>query len=151
MGGRVVDRGRDFRHLVDRFRQSSGDPRPRFDRHLYRHCAGQCAGFHSVPVHRRSAGGLRDWLLFPYSSRPTHTARGNPGMTVTLTTEEKFLIRHAAARLRRQFEGQLNVETIERFLSDSVESLTSRAKSTMWIPLLAERFAKDRLRALIRL
>jgi arsenate reductase (thioredoxin) len=72
-------------------------------------------------------------------------------MTTTLTTEEKFLIRQAAERLRRQFEGQLNVETIERFLSDSVDALTDRAKSTMWIPLLAERFARDRLRALVRL
>jgi protein-tyrosine-phosphatase len=72
-------------------------------------------------------------------------------MTTTLTTEEKFLIRQAAERLRRQFEGQLNVETIERFLADSVDTLTDRAKSTMWIPLLAERFARDRLRALVRL
>ena len=72
-------------------------------------------------------------------------------MTTTLTTEEKFLIRQAAERLRRQFEGQLNVETIERFLSDSVDTLADRAKSTMWIPLLAERFARDRLRALVRL
>jgi len=72
-------------------------------------------------------------------------------MTTTLTTEEKFLIRQAAERLRRQFDGQLNVETIERFLADSVDTLTDRAKSTMWIPLLAERFARDRLRALVRL
>ena len=72
-------------------------------------------------------------------------------MTTTLTTEEKFLIRQAAERLRRQFEGQLNVETIERFLADSVGMLTDRAKSTVWIPLLAERFARDRLRALVHL
>ena len=72
-------------------------------------------------------------------------------MTATLTTEERLLIRQAALRLRRQFEGQLNVETIERFLSDSVDTLTDRAKATTWIPLLAERFARDRLRALIRL
>jgi protein-tyrosine-phosphatase len=72
-------------------------------------------------------------------------------MTTTLTTEEKLLVRQAAERLRRQFEGQLNVETIERFLADSVDALTDRAKSTMWIPLLAERFARDRLRGLVRL
>jgi protein-tyrosine-phosphatase len=72
-------------------------------------------------------------------------------MTVNLTTEEKFLVRQAAVRLRQQFEGQLNVQTIERFLSDSVDTLADRAKSTMWIPLLAERFARDRLRALVRL
>jgi protein-tyrosine-phosphatase len=72
-------------------------------------------------------------------------------MSTTLTTEEEFLIRQAAERLRRQFEGRFNVETIERFLADSVDTLTDRAKSTMWIPLLAERFAGDRLRALVRL
>jgi len=72
-------------------------------------------------------------------------------MTATLTTEERFLIRQAAIRLRRQFEGQLNVETIEDFLSDSVDTLADKARSTIWIPLLAERFARDRLRALVRL
>ena len=72
-------------------------------------------------------------------------------MTTPMTTEEKFLIRQAAERLRRQFEGQLNVETIGRFLSDSVDVLADRAKSGRWIPLLAERFARDRLRALVRL
>ena len=72
-------------------------------------------------------------------------------MTTNLTAEEKLLLRQAAERLRRQFEGRLNVETIERFLADSVGTLTDRARSTVWIPLLAERFARDRLRALVRL
>lgn len=68
-----------------------------------------------------------------------------------LTTEEQVHVRQAAERLERHFDGRLNTETIERFLSDSVDLLLPRASTTQWIPLLAERFAKDRLRALIRL
>ena len=54
-------------------------------------------------------------------------------------------------RLQRQFEGKLNAETIERFMNDSLDQLVARANTGMWIPLLAERFARDRLRALVRL
>ncbi|HEU4321422.1 MAG TPA: arsenate reductase ArsC [Acidimicrobiia bacterium] len=72
-------------------------------------------------------------------------------MSVELTTAEKLQIREAAARLQRRFEGQLNSETIERFMNESLDHLVARAKNSAWIPLLAERFARDRLRALVRL
>lgn len=72
-------------------------------------------------------------------------------MPVTLNHAEKLQIRQAAERLHRQFEGNLNEETIERFMNSSLETLTGRANTSTWVPLLAERFTKDRLRALIRL
>lgn len=72
-------------------------------------------------------------------------------MPVTLTTGEQLQIREAAERLQRRFDGQLNAETIERFMNDSLDTLVSRATTSTWVPLLAERFARDRLRALIRL
>lgn len=72
-------------------------------------------------------------------------------MPVTLTTAEQLQIREAAARLQRRFAGQLNAETIERFMNDSLDQLVIRASNSVWIPLLAERFARDRLRALVRL
>ena len=72
-------------------------------------------------------------------------------MPVTLTTAEKLQIRQAAERLKRQFDGQLNAETIERFMNDSLDTLVQRATTSTWVPLLAERFARDRLRALVRL
>lgn len=72
-------------------------------------------------------------------------------MPVTLTTGEQIQIREAAERLQRRFAGQLNTETIERFMSDSLDTLVQRATNSTWVPLLAERFARDRLRALIRL
>ncbi|MGH8952893.1 MAG: arsenate reductase ArsC [Acidimicrobiia bacterium] len=70
---------------------------------------------------------------------------------VELTTAEKLQLRQAAERLQTRFEGQLNVESIERFLFDSLEQLLARARTTTWIPLLAERFASDRIRAMVRL
>lgn len=72
-------------------------------------------------------------------------------MPVTLTTAEKLQIREAADRLQRRFAGQLNKETIERFMNDSLDTLVARANTSTWVPLLAERFARDRLRALVRL
>ncbi len=71
-------------------------------------------------------------------------------MPVVLTTEEKILLRQAAVRLRDEFGGKLNTETIERFMTDSLDRLMENATTT-WIVLLAERFARDRLRAVVRL
>jgi len=72
-------------------------------------------------------------------------------MPITLTTGEQLQIREASVRLQRQFAGQLNSETIERFINDSLDTLVQRATTSAWVPLLAERFARDRLRALVRL
>jgi arsenate reductase len=72
-------------------------------------------------------------------------------MPVTLTTAEQLQIREAAERLQRRFAGQLNSETIERFMNESLDMLVARANTSTWVPLLAERFARDRLRALVRL
>lgn len=72
-------------------------------------------------------------------------------MSVSLTTAEQLQVRQAAERLHRQFEGTLNAETIERFMTESLDVLVEKARTSEWIPLLAERFARDRLRALVRL
>ena len=71
--------------------------------------------------------------------------------TIELSTEERLLLRQAAERLQRQFSGVLNTETVVRFLTDSTDRLVTAATTTTWVPLLAERFARDRLRALVRL
>ena len=72
-------------------------------------------------------------------------------MPVSLTTAEKQQVREAAERLQRRFAGELNAETIERFMTDSLDTLVKRATTSTWVPLLAERFARERLRALVRL
>jgi arsenate reductase (thioredoxin) len=71
--------------------------------------------------------------------------------TVELSVEQRLQLRQAAERLQREFEGRLNTETIERFLSDSFDQIAAGARLPDWLPLLAERFARERLRALVRL
>jgi protein-tyrosine-phosphatase len=68
-----------------------------------------------------------------------------------LTVAEQLHVRQGAERLKARFAGQLNTETIERFLYDSLDVLLAKARRTEWLPLLAERFAADRIRAIIRL
>jgi protein-tyrosine-phosphatase len=68
-----------------------------------------------------------------------------------LSAEQRLQLCQAAERLRQRFDGQLNAETIERFLNDSYEEIAAGARLQQWLPLLAERFARDRLRALVRL
>ena len=70
---------------------------------------------------------------------------------VTLTTEQRLQIRQGAERLKLRFQGVLNVETIDRFMNDSLEQLERTARLPTWLPLLAERYAAERLRALVRL
>lgn len=68
-----------------------------------------------------------------------------------LTEEQVTAVRLAAERLRQDFDGTFNAETIERYMHRSQELLQSTAKFTMWLPLLIERLTRDRLRALERL
>jgi arsenate reductase (thioredoxin) len=72
-------------------------------------------------------------------------------MSVTLTQAERAQIREAAERLKHRFASQLNTETIERFMSGSLDYLMKRATNSTWVPLLAERLTSDRLRALLRM
>ena len=71
--------------------------------------------------------------------------------TVELPLQQRLQLRQAAERLKEKFAGQLNTETIERFLTESFDQISSGARLPNWLPLLAERFANERLRALARL
>ena len=68
-----------------------------------------------------------------------------------LTPAERVTIRHSATALERRWRGQLNVETIERFIAESLEILLPNARIRTFVPVLVERLTNDRLRALVRL
>ncbi|MDY7101279.1 MAG: arsenate reductase ArsC [Actinomycetota bacterium] len=68
-----------------------------------------------------------------------------------LSTEQVLLIKQSAARLAAEFEGTFNAETIERYIHDSQNLLEGRARFANWLPMLIERFTRDRLKALARL
>lgn len=56
----------------------------------------------------------------------------------------------AVQRLAKEFEGTFSPETVERVYEDSYSRLEQYAKVSMYLDLFAERFARDRLRAVAR-
>ena len=67
-----------------------------------------------------------------------------------LSIDQQLAMRTAATRLQRDFAGYFGVETIERLLHTSYDQFASRATVPNFLPLLAERFARQRLNALAR-
>jgi protein-tyrosine-phosphatase len=59
-------------------------------------------------------------------------------------------LKTAAANLRDEFAGTFSQETIQLFLESSYDQFATRAKLTHFLPLMAERFARQRLTALAR-
>ena len=75
--------------------------------------------------------------------------RGAPTWA-TLTIEQSIAMRAAAVRLADDFAGIYGPETIERFLHTSFDQFADRASITKFLPLMAERFARQRLRAMAK-
>jgi protein-tyrosine-phosphatase len=76
---------------------------------------------------------------------------GDNEARLTLTTEQALMIKQAARRLHDEFGGTFNAETIERYIADSQDKIGAQARFATWMPVLVERFTRDRLRALERL
>jgi arsenate reductase len=66
-----------------------------------------------------------------------------------ITVDQKVALKTAATRLARDFDGTFGVETIERFLHSFYDQF-GRATVLNFLPLLAERFARQRLQALAK-
>jgi arsenate reductase (thioredoxin) len=69
-----------------------------------------------------------------------------PGLSI----DQQLALRTAATNLAREFDGTYGSETIERFLHTSYDEFADRAVVVNYLPLLAERFARQRLRALAK-
>ena len=67
-----------------------------------------------------------------------------------LPLDQTLALNSAAARLADQFTGVFGAETIERFLHTSFDQFADRATVPTFLPLMAERFARQRLRALAK-
>ena len=68
----------------------------------------------------------------------------------SLTPDQRLALKAAAKNLREHFAGTFSQETIELFLRTSYDQFAGRAKVTHFLPLMAERFARQRLTALAR-
>jgi protein-tyrosine-phosphatase len=69
----------------------------------------------------------------------------------SLALDEKYALRQATARLEDDFRQFFGTETIERFLVSSFDQFAASAKISKFLPLIAERFARQRLEAVARL
>ncbi len=67
-----------------------------------------------------------------------------------LTIEQSLALKTAASTLAREFSDIFGAETVERFLHTSYDQFAGRATVSNFLPLLAERFARQRLRALAK-
>jgi arsenate reductase len=63
---------------------------------------------------------------------------------------DQMTLRSSAMLLQKDFEGMFGAETIERFLLTSYEEFAPRLANRTYLALFAERFARERLRALAR-
>lgn len=68
----------------------------------------------------------------------------------SLTPDQRLALTTAAKNLQHEFTGTFAVETIELFLQSSYDQFADRARFTNFLPLMAERFARQRLTALAR-
>jgi arsenate reductase len=67
-----------------------------------------------------------------------------------LPLDQQNLVQHAVSRLEKEFSGIFASETVEKFIIDSLDHLMPTAKVTTFLPLLTERFARERLNALAK-
>ena len=67
-----------------------------------------------------------------------------------LPLETRYALASAAKNLAAEFAGTFGVETIEQFLVSSYDQFAANARIPTYLPLMAERFARQRLKALAK-
>ena len=67
-----------------------------------------------------------------------------------ITLDQQVALKSAASHLSLEFGGIFSVETIDRFLHSSYDQFAARATVANFLPMLAERFARQRLQALAK-
>jgi protein-tyrosine-phosphatase len=68
----------------------------------------------------------------------------------SLSIDQRHALKLAATTLHQEFHDVFSIETIQLFLETSYDQFVDRAKFTNFLPLMAERFARQRLRALAK-
>jgi protein-tyrosine-phosphatase len=67
-----------------------------------------------------------------------------------MSLDQQLALRTAATRLAEEFGGIYGPETVGRFLESSFDQFADRATVVRFLPLLAERWARQRLHALAK-
>jgi arsenate reductase (thioredoxin) len=79
-----------------------------------------------------------------------HTA-DEPALDIELSIDEGHALKSAAVRLQAEFADAFDAETVERLVSSSYQKLAAHATVRDFLPLLAERFARQQLHAMVKI
>jgi L-amino acid N-acyltransferase YncA/protein-tyrosine-phosphatase/DNA-binding transcriptional ArsR family regulator len=85
-----------------------------------------------------------------HASPPAQPTRGGPPMPSSdrqLDPTSRQTFARAIASLAEEFRGIFSLETVERYVDESIDQMTG-ARVVDFIPLFVHRFARERLRAL---
>lgn len=80
-------------------------------------------------------------------SPAAHAVHHHPDVSI----DQDLALRAAATRLQEEFGDQIGTDTIETLLHSSYDHFAARARIPNFVPLLAERFARQQLHAVARL
>ena len=83
-------------------------------------------------------------------TKKSETTMGTATPRAIVTLDQEAGLAAAATRLTSEFAGTFNAATVERFLHTSYADLADAATVVTFLPLLTEKFTRQRLRALAR-
>ncbi len=81
----------------------------------------------------------------------SYHADAQPALNIELSIDEHHALKSAVARLQAEFADIFDSETFERLVYFSYERLAAQATVHDFLPLLAERFARQQLHALAKI
>lgn len=81
----------------------------------------------------------------------SYHAASQPALDIELSIDERHALKSAAARLRTEFTDAFDLQTVERLVGSSYQKLAARATVHDFLPLLAERFARQQLHAIAKI
>lgn len=81
----------------------------------------------------------------------TSDAAHESGLHVELSIKDRQALETAAARLRAEFADSIDAQSVERLIYSSYDKLYANATIHDFLPLLAERFTRQRLQALAKI
>jgi arsenate reductase (thioredoxin) len=79
-----------------------------------------------------------------------HHVSGEPALNIELSIDERHALKSAAVRLQSEFHEAVDAQTIEQLVHSSYSMLAAHATVHDFLPLLAERFARQRLHAIAK-
>ncbi|MFZ3304972.1 MAG: arsenate reductase ArsC [Mycobacterium sp.] len=73
------------------------------------------------------------------------------GLHIELSVNDRRALKTAVARLQAEFANSVDAESVQRLIDSSYDKLNANATIRDFLPLLAERFARQRLQALTKI